>query len=134
MINIPKLVTRFVALSGESNAQLLVPGLLGRPLHSPLVTIERREFIRSRIHVICLVFAILVIAWIPMDITAFSRDIWINLALARLAVGLSFLLLAYLTRTGGRSLLVVGHTAIMFFIPASFAGYSHIILDSATQF
>ena len=53
---------------------------------------------------------------------------------ARTAAGLSFLLLAYLTRPGGRSLLVVGHTAIMFFIPASFAGYSHIILDSATQF
>ncbi len=114
--------------------QLLLPQISGRPLHSPIVVEERRELIRSRIHIISIASAILIIAWIPVDLSAFSQEICSKLIVARIIIGNAFLLLAYVTRGGTKTSFLSWQPALMFFIPTLFVGYCQVSLGSVTQY
>ncbi len=130
---ISKGLQNLVAYFGKSKVQLLLPGISGRPLHSPVVVEERQELIRYRIYAISIAFAVLVLAWIPVDVSAFPQTIWAKLFIARIVAGVSFLILAYATRSNTKILSILELSALLFFIPTIFAGYSQHVLGLGIQ-
>ncbi|MGZ5034226.1 MAG: isocitrate lyase/phosphoenolpyruvate mutase family protein, partial [Usitatibacter sp.] len=60
--------------------------LLARPAgHSEILARRRAEVIRRRVRGIASLFAVLTLAWIPVDAAVFARSHWQDLAAARVA-------------------------------------------------
>src|SRR5437763_13261497 len=89
----------------------------------PLFDRRRAEEVLHRVRMIALAFALLTLAWIPVDAWAFSNRRWHQLALVRVAAGLALLLLAWSSRRAeptARAALV--RVLALFMIPAVFYG------------
>ncbi|MGZ5102020.1 MAG: diguanylate cyclase [Usitatibacter sp.] len=69
--------------------------LLARPAgHSEILARRRAEVIRRRVRGIASLFAVLTLAWIPVDAAVFARSHWQDLAAARVAAAIALAALA----------------------------------------
>lgn len=102
--------------------------LVGRKRHELMFDRQRGSFILSRVRLMASLFAVLTPLWIPLDILAFPRDIWVKLAVSRILVGLIFwALTAYCRRTSTlkQAYLALG---VLFFVPSVFFLFSNWVL------
>lgn len=68
--------------------------------HSELVTHRRAEAIVARVRAIALLFAVLTVAWIPVDVAVFGAPLWNKLAAARVVCAIAFFALSRSCRVG----------------------------------
>lgn len=104
-----------VALSREQMLQLL----WSRP-HSPYLRRHRAALIISRVQFISALFAVLTVAWIPLDCWAFPVDLCGSFAAVRVISGVVFLLLAWPWKAEKTTRLAVLMLAVMLANPPAF--------------
>ena len=77
---------------------------------------------------ISIVFALLVLAWFPVDANTFEPEVWHQLFYARIVTAITFAILAFLTRSKAIYGGVLWQVFVMFSIPIFFYAYSQQIL------
>jgi diguanylate cyclase (GGDEF)-like protein len=96
--------------------------LLAWPRSHPQILARRRaEVIVRRVRAISFLFAVLTVAWIPVDAAVFAAPYWQGLASARVAAALALAGLAWTCRAGGATPVSAGARLLaLFAIPAAF--------------
>lgn len=101
-----------------------ITALIGRHAQELLFDRQRARFIVSRTRVMAALFAVLTPLWIPLDILAFPRHIWVQLGLARIVSGLLFWTLTIYCRRAISLNQAYLALSALFVIPAAFFLFS----------
>ena len=90
--DVPGGVLRSVARASEE-ALRSSQGLLLPRSHPPAARRERDDLIARRVRLISAIFALLTLAWIPIDIYTIGRPYWFDLMIGRIVASAAFLVL-----------------------------------------
>jgi diguanylate cyclase (GGDEF)-like protein len=99
--------------------------LLCRRQHISLLESRRTAMIVSRVRLMAALFALLTPLWIVVDIAAFPREVWLPLAMARIAATVAFSLITLLASRMNSMVDAYRVLALLFAVPTAFFLFSY---------